>query len=104
MASKSRLVSSAFSFQSGPFCGPTCQCLADFFRQEFIKHHECLERQREYFSEGAIDKAEGALQRILAQVEQLSQRDDACEIVSELLRKFDLITNLSAWTEPKQLH
>ncbi len=78
--------------------------MADFFREEFLKHHRCLERQREFYSERAIAQAEDALARILATVEQLSQREDACEVVSELLRKFDLVTNLSAWTDPETLH
>jgi hypothetical protein len=104
MAEKSRLTTVEIATAGGPFCGPACQCLADFFREEFIKHHRCLERQREFYSDHAIAQAEEALSRILGQVEQLSQREDACEIVSQLLRKFDLVTNLSAWTEPKALH
>ena len=104
MAPKSRLTKVDVTVQSAAFCGPTCQCLADFFREEFIKHHRCLEEQREYYSEHAIAQAEDAIQRILEKVEQLSQRDDACEIVSELLRKFDLVTNLSGWTDRQTLH
>ena len=38
---------------------------ADFYRQEFMKHRECLARQREYFSELAISKADQALARVL---------------------------------------
>ena len=87
-----------------PFCGASCQCLADFFREEFLKHHACLERQREYYSDTAISQAEDALARILAQLEELCQRDDACQMVGELLRKFDLVTKLSMWTESRQLH
>jgi hypothetical protein len=104
MASNSRIASLDVTIQSALFCGPTCQCMADFFREEFLKHHRCLERQREFYSDRAIEQAEDALVRILARVEQLSQREDACEVVSELLRKFDLVTNLSAWTDPETLH
>ena len=103
MAAKSRLAPDVSS-PAVPFCGPSCQCLADFFREEFIKHRVCLEEQREYFSERAIEQAQVALARILAEVERLSQREDACEVIGDLLRKFDLVTNLSAWTEPKTLH
>lgn len=81
-----------------------CQCLADFFRQELRKHYACLERQREYYSDVAISQAEEALARIMEQLEQLCQREDACQMMGELLRKFDLVTKLSAWTEPGQLH
>lgn len=87
-----------------PLWGSSCQCLAAFYREEFLKHHACLERQREYYSDVAIRQAEEALDRILSQLEQLCQRDDACQMVGELLRKFDLVTKLSVWTEAGQLH
>ena len=81
-----------------------CHCLVDFYREEFRKHHECLLRQREYYSELAVNQAEEALTRILAQLEELCQRDDAGKLVGELLKKFDMVTKLSAWTEPHQLN
>lgn len=83
---------------------PVCSCLADFFREEFLKHHRCLEQQREYYSDIAIAQAEEALSRILGQLDQLCQRDDACEFMNRLLRQFDAVTKLSAWTEPQHLH
>jgi hypothetical protein len=78
--------------------------MVEFFREELHKHYQCLERQREYYSVDAITQAEEALGRLMAQVEQLCQRDDACQMMGELLRKFDLVTKLSAWTDPGQLH
>jgi len=104
MTSKSRLPTVDVPRAKRPLYGPTCQCLAEFFREEFHKHHQCLELQREYYSDRAIAQAEEALTRILQQLEQLCQREDACEVVGQLLRQFDLVTRLSAWTEPKQLH
>jgi hypothetical protein len=84
--------------------GSQCECLADFLRQEILKHHQCLEQQREYFSDVAINQAEEALMRILSQVEGLCQREDACQVIGELLKKFDAVTKLSAWTDPKQIN
>jgi hypothetical protein len=81
-----------------------CECLADFFRREIVKHQECLERQREYYSDVAIRQAEDALMRTLAQVECLCQRADANQIIGELLKKFDAVTNLSAFTDLQHLH
>jgi len=81
-----------------------CQCLADFFRQELNKHYACLERQREYYSDVAITQAEDALARLMTQIEQVCQREDACQMIGELLRKLDSVTRLSAWTDPGQLH
>lgn len=103
MASNTRLTADG-PCQRTPVLGPSCQCLADFFREEFLKHHRCLERQREYYSEVAIAQAEDALTRVMGQLEQLCQREDACAMMGELLRKFDLVTGLSAWTEPEKLH
>ena len=77
---------------------------ADFYRQEFMKHRECLERQREYFSEGAISDADQALARVLNELEQLCACDNADQLIAALLRQFNAVTNLSAWSDPKQLH
>ena len=77
---------------------------ADFYRQEFLKHRECLARQREYFSEGAISHADQALARVLNQLDRLCACDNADQLISSLLQKFNAITNLSAWSDPRQLH
>lgn len=77
---------------------------ADFYRQEFIKHRECLERQREYFSEGAITNADAALARVINQLDTLCNSDNAEQLIAGLLRKFNAVTGLSAWSDPKQLH
>ena len=81
-----------------------CQCLADFYRQEILKHRRCLELQREYYSEVAILQADDALLRLMEQVEYLCQREDACELLGQLLRQFDAVTRLSAWTDTPLLH
>ncbi len=78
--------------------------IAEFYREEFVKHHRCLQEQRDYYSEGAITEAEAALQKIISQLESLSTRDNAPQLVSNLLKKFDVVTGLSAWTDPKQTH
>jgi hypothetical protein len=104
MAAKNRVVSVEVLSIQWPLAGMGCQCLAAFFREEFLKHHQCLEAQREYFSDIAIRQAEEALNRILSEIDQLSQRDDACALIEQLLRQIDAVTNLSAWTEPQHLH
>jgi hypothetical protein len=76
----------------------------DFYREEFLKHRQCLERQREYFSERAITNVECALTRIVTHLEQLCNREGGDQMVATLLRKIDVVTNLSAWTDPSQLH
>lgn len=77
---------------------------ADFYRQEFIRHRECLAQQREYFSEGAITTADEALARVLNELERLCACDNADQVIAGLLRKFNAITGLSGWSDPKNLH
>ena len=78
--------------------------IAEFYREEFVKHHRCLQQQRPYYSESAITDVEAALKKILAQLEQLSTQANAPQVVSSLLRKFDVVTGLSAWSDPKHSH
>lgn len=78
--------------------------LSDFYREEFLKHRQCLARQREYYSERAITDADGAIARVLNQLENLCAKDDADQVIGTLLRKFDVVTGLSAWSEPQKYH
>jgi hypothetical protein len=78
--------------------------LTEFYREEFLKHRRCLEKQREYYSVSAITSVEAALTRIISQLEQLSTKKDADQLVSGLLRKFNVVTGLSGWTDPKNVH
>ena len=78
--------------------------LTEFYREEFLKHQHCLQRQRPYYSESAITDVEAALTRIMGQLEQLCSKDNADQLVSSLLKKFDVVTGLSAWSDPKQTH
>ena len=84
---------------------PTAQhLLTEFYREEFLKHHRCLQEQRAYYSESAITDVEAALSRIMGKLEQLSTQDNAPQLVSSLLKKFDVVTGLSSWSDPKQTH
>lgn len=76
----------------------------DFYREEFLRHRECLARQREYFSERAISEADEALARVLGQLEQLCKKDDAEQLIGKLLRTFNAVTGLSGWSDPNKLH
>jgi hypothetical protein len=77
--------------------------LSDFYREEFLKHRECLARQREYYSERAITDADGAIALVLRQIESICAKDDAQQVMSRLLRSFDIVTGLSA-LDPRQFH
>jgi hypothetical protein len=78
--------------------------MADFYREEFLKHRQCLAKQREYYSEQAITEADAAIARILTHLDNLCAKDDADQLMSGLLRKFDSVTGLSAWSDPTKLH
>jgi len=45
-----------------------------------------------------------ALSRIMAQLDQLCAKKDADQVIGRLLRKIDLVTGLSAWSDPKNVH
>jgi hypothetical protein len=78
--------------------------LSNFYREEFVKCQRCLEQQREYYSERAISDVEEALTKVMSQLDRLCTKADCDEVVSRLLRQFDVITGLSAWSDPKQVH
>ncbi len=78
--------------------------IQEFYREEFIKHHRCLQQHRPYFSENAITDVETALTRIIDEVEQLCSCADANQLVSSLLKKFDVVTGLSACSDRAATH
>jgi hypothetical protein len=83
---------------------PGVSTLTEFYREEFIKHHQCLQAQREYFSAQAIENAENALLKIIADLDRLSEQTNAELVVAKLLKEFDVVTGLSAWSDPIKLH
>jgi len=78
----------------------------DFYREEFLKHQECLQRQRESYSECTISEMEAALRRVMARVDELCAQDDADvdRLVSRLLHTLDGVTKLSAWSDSANIH
>ncbi len=80
--------------------------LTDFYREEFLKHKACLERQREAYSECAIAEMEESLRRVMVRVDELCAEghDDVGLVVSRLLQTFDGVTKLSAWSDPANTH
>ena len=83
---------------------PSVSTLTEFYREEFIKHHKCLQAQREHYSAQAIDNAETALLKIIADLDRLSEQTNAEDIVARLLKEFDVVTGLSGWSEPNKIH
>ncbi len=78
--------------------------ITEFYRQEFVKHHRCLQQHRPYFSDGAITDVETILARIMSELESMCSKDNVDELVSSLLKKIDVVTGLSSWSDRKHLH
>lgn len=78
--------------------------ITEFYRQEFARHHRCLQQQRPYFSESAITDVEAVLSRIMSDLDQLCSRDNAPEVVGGLLRQIDTVTGLSSSSDPRRNH
>jgi hypothetical protein len=95
---------SRFLTDSRPTGDPGFRSLSNFYREEFVKCKRCLEQQREFYSERAISDVERALTKVMAELDRLCTKADADEVVSRLLRQFDVVTGLSAWSDPKQVH
>lgn len=82
------------------FSPPTL--ISNFYREEFLKHRESLLLQRESYSERAMASAEAALGRVLGQLDHLCTQHDGVQVVSRLLRSFDVVTGVSACSCRKQ--
>ncbi len=101
-ASRNRL--SRFLTDSRPQGDPVLHSLTNFYREEFVKCQRCLEQQREFYSDRAIEDMERALTKVMSQLDRLCTKANADKIVSRLLRQFDVATGLSARSDPRQIN
>ena len=101
-ASRNRL--SRFLTDSRPPCEPVIHSVSNFYREEFVKRQQRLEAQREFYSERAIHDVEQALVKVIAQLDRLCTVENPDEVVGKLLRQFDVVTGLSAWTDPRHIN
>ena len=75
-----------------------------FFRDELLRHRQCLHAQSEHFSPRAVAQVDQAIRHTLEHLGELCGHCDCDRIVSCLLRQLDQVTNLSAWSDPKTHH
>jgi hypothetical protein len=101
-ASRNRI--SRFLTDSRPPAEAAIHSVSNFYREEFLKRQRCLEQQREFYSERAINDVEQALLKVIGQLDRLCTKDNAVELVGRLLRHFVFVTGLSAWTDPRQVN
>jgi hypothetical protein len=76
----------------------------EFYREELIKHKQCLQIQREFYSARAVDSAENALNRVLGELDRVCRHKDAEVLLGHLLQQFDSVTGLSGWTDPRKVN
>ena len=77
---------------------------ADFYREELLKHWQCLEQQREHYSEKAMTDVETAIQKLVRHVDRLCAQERGEQLVGRLLGKIDGVTRLSAWSDRPPTH
>jgi len=70
--------------------------ISDFYRQEFLRHKTRLETQRSFFADQTYVEIESVLDKIIEEIDKISQVDDFDELASHLLHRIDVVTSLSA--------
>ena len=78
--------------------------VSTFYREEFLRCQQCLEQQRGFYSDRAISEVQQALNRVMSQLDRLCTKADADKVVGQILRQLDMVTRLSAWSDPRQVH
>src|SRR5687767_11990257 len=81
-----------------PAGGAAFHSLSSFYREEFARCQRCLEQQREYYSQRAIEDMEQALRQVMSQIDSLCTTSNADQVVSRLLRQFNVVAGLSSWS------
>jgi hypothetical protein len=70
--------------------------IADFYKEEFLRHKCRLEVQRSFFQEKTYEEIESVLNRIIDEMDKICEVDNFEELASHLLQRIDVVTNLSA--------
>src|ERR671931_2298497 len=70
--------------------------IADFYKEEFLRHKCRLESQRPFFQEKTYEEIESVLNRIIDEMERICEVENFEELASHLLHRIDGVTNLSA--------
>jgi hypothetical protein len=71
--------------------------ISDFYREEFLRHKSRLETQKSFFADDEVYvQIEAALDRIIEEIDKMSQADNFQELAGHLLERIDVITSLSS--------
>ena len=70
--------------------------IADFYKEEFLRHKGRLECQRPFFQEKTYEEIESVLNRIIDEMDKICEVENFEELASHLLHRIDVVTNLSS--------
>jgi hypothetical protein len=70
--------------------------IADFYKEEFLRHKCRLECQRPFFAEKTYEEIESVINKIIDEMERLCEVENFEELASHLLHRIDVVTNLSS--------
>ena len=82
---------SRFATSSSPYR------LVEFYREEFLKHHQCLQQQRPYYSESAITGVEAALAKIIDELDLKGKNDELINELVTLSTKHGILTQYTSY-------
>ena len=70
--------------------------IADFYKEEFLRHKCRLECQRPFFQEKTYEEIESVQNRIIDEMDKICEVENFEELASHLLHRIDVVTNLSS--------
>ena len=69
--------------------------ISDFYREEFIRHRSRLETQKTFSTDETYVEIEAVLNKIIDEIDKMSQVDNFEELAGHLLQRIDVVTSLS---------
>ena len=94
----------ALTDQSPTGCCVPLHSRTDFYREEFLKYQQCLERHRDCFPAQTIADVEAVLTRLISQLERLCLQKDVDQVVSGLLKQLDVVIRPVDWSGNQVFH
>src|ERR1700741_3451056 len=70
--------------------------IADFYKEEFLRHKGRLEWQRPFFQEKTYEEIESVLNRIIDEMDKICEVENFEELASHLIQRIAVFTTLSA--------
>ena len=75
-----------------------------FYRQQLCRHWQCVEQQRDCYSDKAVADIARALSKLLFSVDSLCDDERGHILVAQLLFNIDGVTRLSSWSKQPRIH